>query len=76
MVEMGEQQRVCESRMFLQVATADQFIAAVETLTGRTVHAFASASDPDPGVVMEIFTFEPDHRRDGRPPAATGPPRA
>jgi uncharacterized protein YbcI len=33
MVEMGEQQRVRESRIFLQVATAEQFIATVETLT-------------------------------------------
>jgi uncharacterized protein YbcI len=65
MVEMGEQQRVRESRMFLQVATADQFIAAVEGLTGRTVRAFASATDPDVGVVMEIFVLEPDNRRDG-----------
>src|SRR3954453_4582159 len=35
MVEMGEQQRVRENRMFLQVATAEQFIATVEPLTGR-----------------------------------------
>ena len=68
MVEMGEQQRVRESRMFLQVATADEFIAAVETITGRTVRAFASATDPDQGVVMENFVFEPDSRRDGAPP--------
>jgi uncharacterized protein YbcI len=68
MVEMGEQQRVRESRMFLQVATADQFIATVESITGRTVRAFASASDPDHGVVMETFIFEADRRRDGRPP--------
>jgi hypothetical protein len=65
---MGEQQRVRESRMFFQVATADQFIAAVETITGRTVRAFASATDPDRGVVMENFVFEPDGRRDGRSP--------
>jgi hypothetical protein len=32
--------------MFLQVATADEFVAAVEDITGRTVRAFASASDP------------------------------
>jgi uncharacterized protein YbcI len=65
MVEMGEQQRVRESRMFLQVATAAQFIATVETITGRTVRAFASATDPDNGVVMENFIFTPDGRRDG-----------
>ena len=68
MVDMGEQQRVRESRMFLQVATADQFIATVETITGRTVRAFASATDPDHGVVMENFIFEPDGRRDGSTP--------
>jgi uncharacterized protein YbcI len=68
MVEMGEQQRVREARMFLQVATADQFIATVETITGRTVRAFASATDPDKGVIMENFIFEPEARHDGRTP--------
>ena len=29
-----------------QVATADQFVATVETITGRKVRAFASATDP------------------------------
>jgi uncharacterized protein YbcI len=71
MVEMGEQQRVRESRMFFQVATAAQFIDTVESITGRTVRAFASASDPDNGVVMENFIFEPDPRGDGRPPATS-----
>ena len=69
MVDMGEQQRVRETRMFFQVATAAQFIETVETITGRTVRAFASASDPDNGVVMENFIFEPGQRDDGRPPA-------
>ena len=65
MVEMGEQQRVRESRMFLQVATADKFIATVEEITGRKVRAFASATDPDVSVVMETFVLEPDPRRNG-----------
>ena len=73
MVEMGEQQRVRESRMFLQVATADQFIAVVERLTGRSVRAFASATDPDRGVVMENFIFTPDQRIDGTGPQAPSP---
>jgi uncharacterized protein YbcI len=72
----GEQQRVRESRMFLQVATADEFIATVEAITGRTVRAFASATDPDKGVVMENFIFEPDRRNDGRaPPTSSIPDR-
>jgi uncharacterized protein YbcI len=69
LVEMGEQQRVRESRMFLQVATADQFVRTVEEIVGRTVRAFASATDPDRGVVFENFAFEPVERRDGASPA-------
>jgi uncharacterized protein YbcI len=73
MVDMGEQQRVRESRMFMQVATAAQFIETVERITGRTVRAFASATDPDRGVVMETFVFEPE-RRDGGPPSTSPAP--
>src|SRR3954447_17319456 len=58
MVAMGEEQRVRETRMFFQVATADRFIAAVEHITDRTVRAFASATDPTNGVVLETFVFE------------------
>jgi uncharacterized protein YbcI len=68
MVSMGEQQRIRESRMFLQVATAEEFVTSVEELTGRTVRAFASAIDPDNGIVFETFVFEPDQRRDGARP--------
>ena len=69
-VKMGEHQRVRESRTFFQVATADQFIAAVERITGRTVRAFASATDPEQGTVLETFVFESEHDRDGRAVAA------
>jgi uncharacterized protein YbcI len=68
MIAMGEQQRVRDTRTFFQVATADRFVAAVEAITGRTVRAFASATDPDHEVVMENFIFEPAQNRDGRPP--------
>ena len=70
MVEMGEDQRVRESRMFLQVATQAQFVGAVEEIVSRKVRAFASAIDPAPGVVFEIFSFEPDDTHtDGSAPA-------
>jgi uncharacterized protein YbcI len=62
MVEMGEAQRVRESRMWFQVATAQRFVDAVEGIVGRAVYSFASATDPEPGVVMEIFIFEPASR--------------
>jgi uncharacterized protein YbcI len=67
LVDMGEQQRVRESRMFLQVATADAFVGAIEEIVHRKVDAFTSATDPDKGVVFEIFTFlEPDPGNNGR----------
>lgn len=59
MVQMGDQQRVRESRAALQAATSDQFIGAVERIVTRTVVAFASATDADQGVVWEVFNFEP-----------------
>src|SRR3954452_23119546 len=65
MVEMGEAQRVRESRMWFQVATAQRFIDSVEGIVGRTVYSFASASDPERAVVMEIFVFEPNASVDG-----------
>jgi uncharacterized protein YbcI len=59
MIKMGEHQRVRETRMFFQVATADAFVTAVEAIVDRQVRAFASALDPDAQVVWEIFTFHP-----------------
>jgi uncharacterized protein YbcI len=60
MVEMGEAQRVRESRMFLQVASENEFIGVVEKLLGRKVRAFSSAIDPPAGVVYEVFSFVPE----------------
>jgi hypothetical protein len=52
-------ERVRESRMFFQVATSARFISVVENIVDREVRSFASATDPENGVVMEIFVFEP-----------------
>ena len=59
MVEMGEHQRVRETRMWFQVATSSQFVDAVEEITSREVRAFSSAVDPHAQVVFEIFHFTP-----------------
>ena len=59
LVDMGEQQRVRESRLFMQTATRARFVAEVERITGRKVLSFMSASDPDRGLVMEFAVFEP-----------------
>jgi uncharacterized protein YbcI len=59
MVEMGESHRVRESRAWFQVATAQRFIDTVEAIIDRTVVSFASATDPENGVVMEVFVLAP-----------------
>jgi uncharacterized protein YbcI len=69
MVEMGEHMRVRESRMFLQVAYAEEFVTTVEAITGRTVRAFAGTVDPDQGIVFEDFLFAPEQRHDGQSPS-------
>jgi uncharacterized protein YbcI len=66
MVEMGDQQRVRESRAALQAATAQKFITAIEGIVRRDVTAFASAIDPDNGVVWEVFNFVPAPASAGR----------
>ena len=69
MVEMGEANRVRESRTWFQVATSQRFIATVEAIINRTVIAFASATDPEQGVVMEIFVLEPTASQNGHQPS-------
>ena len=59
LVEMGEQQRVRDARLFMQVATADRFTSKVEEIVGRKVYSFVSALDPDRAMAYEIFVFEP-----------------
>src|SRR4051812_35498266 len=79
MVELGQQLRVQESRLFLQNATADRMTAMIEGIVGRKVRAFGSACDPRTGTVMEIFTFERVGDGDGDgagPQAYSGPSRA
>lgn len=60
LVEMGQQERVRESRLFMQVATRDRFVATMESIVGRRVVSFVSASDPDRDVVYEICEFAGD----------------
>jgi uncharacterized protein YbcI len=59
MVQMGEQLRVAETRMFMQVATRDRFVDVIEQIVGRKAYSFSSAADPDRGLVVEICIFEP-----------------
>jgi uncharacterized protein YbcI len=70
MVEMGDQERVRESRVAFQAATAADFVAAVEQIVYRKVRAFGSGIDPDRNVVFENFLLEPrDSDGNGAAPA-------
>jgi uncharacterized protein YbcI len=75
MAETGEAQRVRESRMAFQVATAPEFIDAIERLVHRKVVAFGSATDVENNVVFETYVFQPlgvdgDGRRPHAPAAS------
>jgi uncharacterized protein YbcI len=60
LVDMGEQERVRETRIAYQVATAQKFVAAIEEIFQRKVRAFASGTDVAEDVIFETFLFERD----------------
>ncbi len=60
LVDLGEHQRLRDSRIFLQYATVAEFCAPVERLTGRKVRGFLSAFDSEAdGLTMEAFVLHP-----------------
>src|SRR5687768_7978953 len=59
MAEMGEHQRLRDTRMFFQHATQGEFVGTVEEITGRTVSAFVSGIDTEKDVSSEVFYVEP-----------------
>jgi len=58
LVEMGEHQRLRDTRLYFQSATHDKFVAIIERLTGRRVRAFISGIDPEHDVCAEVFYLE------------------
>ena len=60
LVELGELQRLRDTRLFFQHASAADFIGAVEEITGRQVRAFISGVDAEMDVSSELFYFEPE----------------
>jgi uncharacterized protein YbcI len=66
LVEMGEQQRLRDVRLFFQAAREGDFRESIERLTGRRVRAFVSGIDADQDVATEVFYLEP------RPTAMSG----
>jgi uncharacterized protein YbcI len=65
LIGLGQDGRVRDARIAFQVATADEFIAAVEAIVNRKVRAFGSAIDASTNVVFENFLFESQAATDG-----------
>jgi uncharacterized protein YbcI len=64
LVELGEHERLRETRLFYQHAREQDFRDAVERLTGRKVVGFMSAVDTVADLACEVFYLEP-HGSDG-----------
>ena len=60
MAEIGEHQRLTETRMFFQHVCEADFRASVEQITGRKVRAFVSGIDTEQDVSSEVFYLEPE----------------
>lgn len=57
-IAAGESGDVIDGRVAFQQGAEDEFTAAVERLTRRSVTAFMSANQTNPGVACELFFLE------------------
>src|SRR4051812_8198464 len=62
LAEMGEHQRLRDTRLYFQYATEDDFRSVVERILGRKVRAFNSSVDTKNDVSVEVFHLEPAER--------------
>jgi uncharacterized protein YbcI len=58
LAEMGEHQRIRDTRLYFQYATEAQFCAVIERHLGRSVRAFVSGTDTSQDVSSEVFYLE------------------
>ncbi|HVD86255.1 MAG TPA: Na-translocating system protein MpsC family protein [Solirubrobacterales bacterium] len=58
LADMGEHQRLRDTRMYFQSATAEKFREIIERQTGRGVRAFISGLDAGEDVCAEVFYLE------------------
>jgi uncharacterized protein YbcI len=55
LAEMGEHQRLRDTRLYFQYATADDFRSVIEKALGRKVRAFNSGIDTETDTSIEVF---------------------
>jgi uncharacterized protein YbcI len=58
LAEMGEHQRLRDTRLYFQAATSEKFREIVERVTGRKVRAFISGLDAKVDICAEVFYLE------------------
>jgi uncharacterized protein YbcI len=58
LAEMGEHQRLRDTRLYFQHATEAQFCEVIERVLGRKVRAFISGMDTTKDVSAELFYLE------------------
>ena len=57
-IEEGCSSEVIDGRVAFQTDAEDEFTAAIERLTKRSVTAFMSANQTSPGIACELFFLE------------------
>ena len=60
LVDRGRSEQVENMRRAYQDAMRTDCVAAIQSLTGRTIQAFMSANHVDPDLAAEVFVLEPD----------------
>jgi uncharacterized protein YbcI len=59
LAEMGEHQRLRDTRLYFQHATKGEFLGTIERILSRKVRAFNSSVDTHKDVSVEVFHLEP-----------------
>ena len=59
LIERGQANTVRQTRLTFQQAMFDEFLDAIEQVTGRKVSEYVTESITDLGVILEIFYLEP-----------------
>jgi uncharacterized protein YbcI len=59
LIDNGRAGLVHEQRGEFQAALKDEFVSAIEEITGRRVAAFMSNTHEDPPLIVETFVLEP-----------------
>jgi uncharacterized protein YbcI len=65
LAELGEHQRLRDTRLYFQHATEKEFRGMIERVLERKVRAFISGMDTATDVAVEIFYLEPRSQSDG-----------